>query len=424
MGENQQELSHHYQHIRQKTVEICKPLETEDYVVQGSIDASPVKWHLAHTTWFFETFILIPHAPGYRAFDPLFQALFNSYYQSLGQPYPRDRRGVLSRPTVKTVYAYRDQVDHAMQEFLTMCSTTIPSTVQTLLTVGLQHEQQHQELILMSIKFNFFLNVDKPSYQPRANPRCDTATPVESFIDIDQTTAIIGHEGHDFCYDNEQPAHASLLLPFSMANRLVTNQEYQAFIDDGGYQNPNLWLADGWDYIQQHRWQAPLYWQKIDNQWYEFTLYGQHPLQPNAPVAHTSFYEADAYARWRGKRLPTEMEWEYFVKQARLNPHEGHYLEQHLFHPQPAPHATAQPQQFFGDAWEWTMSPYTPYPGFKPYRGVLSEYNGKFMCNQMVLRGGCCVTPSTHMRASYRNFYLAHNREQFSGIRLANDQKE
>ncbi len=408
-----------YIQIRNQTLDICRPLETEDYVVQGMGDVSPVKWHLAHTTWFFETFILIPYSSNYKAFNALFQHLFNSYYQTIGCPFPRPNRGLLSRPTVAEVYAYRRVVDDAIQNHISTCKTQDIERLNSILTMGLQHEQQHQELLLMDIKFNYSLNLDFPIYQTLpASIETSGVVVKEQFNCVVGATTDIGYSGQGFSYDNERPRHSCIIQPFSIATRLVTNHEYLQFMQSDGYKNPVFWLSDGWDCIVKNNWQAPLYWKKLDDKWHVYTLHGLMEIALDEPVCHVSFYEADAYARWRGMRLPTEMEWEYYVKVTNADINEGNYLEQKKLHPAPAMNNA---QQLFGDAWEWTISAYSPYPGYKAYEGTLAEYNGKFMCNQIVLRGGSCITPRSHIRASYRNFFQADKRWQFAGIRLVND---
>jgi ergothioneine biosynthesis protein EgtB len=413
-----------YQTVRSKTEELCQPLMTEDYVIQSIDDTSPPKWHLAHTTWFFETFILIPERQDYKPFHPLFHHLFNSYYQRIGDPYPRVRRGVLSRPTVETVYAYRDYVDQHVieyiEEHIEQLSETAWHTLISILILGLHHEQQHQELLLMDIKHNFSLDPHFPVYQAHKFNHHSQSIPLE-FIPVAGGIVNMGYQGEEFCFDNELPRHQQILRPYLMANRLVTNAEYGEFIAADGYQNPEWWLADGWDCIQKNAWKTPLYWHQFDHQsaWHIFTLGGLCEVNPAEPVAHISYYEADAYARFRGQRLPSEVEWEYYASN-QANVANGNFLETNRLHPEGSLEGT-KGQQLLGDLWEWTASPYCPYPGFKPLVGTLGEYNGKFMSNQMVLRGGSCVTPQSHIRVSYRNFFQPDKRWQFSGIRLASD---
>lgn len=423
MHENQ--VVKHYLMIRQQTETICQPLEVEDYVIQSMDDVSPPKWHLAHTTWFFETFILIPHDKNYKVYHAEFKTLFNSYYQSLSRPNSRNARGLLSRPTVKTIYDYRHHVDRHLCAYLDTMPVSKWHEVAPLLDMGLAHEEQHQELLLMDIKYNYSLHYPHvPVYQkstlaPSNNLLSDHRQALdEYFIFVKGGQVSLGFVGEGFSFDNERPAHPILLAPYRIANRLVTNGEYLAFIDAGGYKNPIYWLADGWDYVQRGQLQAPLYWYETHGQWHELTLQGLQPLVFHQPVCHVSYYEADAYARWREKRLPTEAEWEHGVTEWKLQPQEGNFLENHLLHPAPAVQPN-MPQQFFGDLWEWTTSAYAPYPGYQTYSGVLSEYNGKFMCNQMVLRGGSCVTPRSHIRTSYRNFFQPEKRWPFVGFRLA-----
>lgn len=414
----QKNTAEFYKQVREQTERLCQPLEIEDYVIQGQDEVSPVKWHLAHTSWFFETFILMPNIPHYRAYNPLFQDLFNSYYQTLGQPFPKPNRGLLSRPTVANVYAYREFVDKAMLNYLSTASLDNFNKSYLLIEMGLNHEQQHQELILMDIKYNLSLNPEAPKYHtPKLTISPFIELAQEQFLPVQGTTTSIGYTDQGFCYDIEKPAHLCIIQPFNIANRLVTNGQYLEFINAKGYQNPSIWLSDGWDCVIKNNWQAPLYWRKLDDQWHEFTLYGLSEIDLNAPVCHISFYEANAYAQWRGLRLPTETEWEHFVTLAQLKICDGNFLESNQLHPVVA--NKQSPSQFFGDLWEWTMSPYTPYAGYRPYDGTLGEYNGKFMCNKMVLRGGCCVTPRSHIRKTYRNFYQLDKRWQFSGVRLA-----
>lgn len=405
-----------YQSLRDKTEELCKPLHTEDYVIQSNHDTSPPKWHLAHTTWFFETFLLSPEFPNYQPFNPLFHHLFNSYYQSIGDPYPRNHRGLLSRPTVKMIYSYRNYVNKFIIELIENLSTEKFQALYPIFELGLHHEQQHQELLLMDIKHNFSLVPDLFIYHP-ATDKINSEYAPTKFIDIAGGSTLIGHQNADFCFDNELPSHAQLLKNFAIATKLTTNEEYLEFITEKGYENPEWWLADGWEFIKKHHWHAPLYWQKRENDWHIFTLNGLQKLNLAEPVCHISFYEADAYARFRGKRLPTEIEWEHAVNQQHISPQHGNFLENKLFHPQDHP----QNRQFFGDVWEWTASAYQAYPGYQPTKGALGEYNGKFMSNQIVLRGGSCITPQSHIRSTYRNFFQPTKRWQFSGIRLASD---
>lgn len=415
------QLMERYQSVRAKTEELCRPLEIEDYVIQSIDDVSPPKWHLAHTTWFFETFVLIPKLATYRAFDPIFQHLFNSYYQTLGEPYPRLRRGVLARPTVKTIYSYRHYLDQALLAYIDQTTDEDFQVIEPMVTLGLHHEQQHQELILMDIKHNFSQGPDFPSYQAHVLAPCKTSASALNLNRLAGGIVEIGHQGNGFCFDNELPRNELILKPYLIATRLVTNGEYAEFIDAGGYQNPTYWLSDGWDCVLKNQWQAPLYWYFIEGSWYLFTLNGLCKLDENEPVSHVSFYEADAYARFRGLRLPLEAEWEHCVAHFAIEPKTGHFLEENVLHPKASPVNQDMPQQFFGDLWEWTRSPYCAYPGYKQHHGALGEYNGKFMSNQFVLRGGACVTPQSHIRATYRNFFQPEKRWQFSGIRLAAD---
>ena len=408
-------LAHRLREVRDRTGLLCSPLEIEDYVIQASDSVSPPKWHLAHTTWFFETFILMPYAPGYRVFHEAYAHLFNSYYETAGTFFPKPQRGLLSRPTVEEVYRYRSHVDEALQTLLQQLPQATASDILTRVELGMEHEIQHQELLLMDVKYNFSINPLQPAYQQSVVQIA--ATPLKMvWQEFAGGIVEIGHEGKVFCYDNERPRHQTLLREFRLASRLVTNQEYLVFIAEGGYQRVDLWLSDGWHAIGAQGWKAPLYWVGSKHDWQQFTLSGLQPLNPHEPVAHLSYYEADAYARWAGKRLPTEAEWEHAAASVPIT---GNFLESGSLHPQPAP----QPglTQMYGDLWEWTQSAYTPYPGFRPLSGTLGEYNGKFMCDQLVLRGGCCVTPQDHIRASYRNFFRAADRWMYSGLRLAED---
>lgn len=417
-----QHLIQLYAGVRSKTEELCRLLAIEDYVIQSIEDVSPPKWHLAHTTWFFETFILAARLPRYAAFDPAFHYLFNSYYQSIGQPYPRIRRGFLSRPTVETIYAYRRHVDQQLTEYLYHLSEEEMHIIKPLLILGLNHEQQHQELLLMDIKHNFSYDPTYPVYNTQIKNDDEHQSPEKNltFFECQGGLVEIGHEGNTFCFDNELPRHAYHLQPYKIATRLVTNDEFCEFIVAGGYKKPDLWLSDGWDCIQKNQWEAPLYWQKISDKWHIFTLGGLRELSPHDPVIHVSYYEADAYARFRGLRLASEMEWEHVVTSQGLSSDTGNFLEAGRFHPCTPDSLKANAlRQLFGDVWEWTMSAYSPYPGYQSDKGALGEYNGKFMSSQMVLRGGSCITPKSHIRASYRNFFQPDKRWQFSGIRLA-----
>ncbi len=397
-----------YRAVRRQTEALCAPLEEEDYGVQTMPEVSPPKWHLAHTTWFFETFLLEPFLPGYLPFHPAFGDLFNSYYEGVGTPFPRPRRGWLSRPTVEEVYRYRAHVDEAMVGL-------VEQGPPGLIELGLNHEQQHQELILTDILHNFAQNPLYPAY--RALP-WEGLPPPPPLVWVERAggMASIGHGGEGFAFDNEGPRHRVLLEDHLLASRLITCGEYLAFMEDGGYRRPEFWLSDGWQSVREGGWEAPLYWERREGRWWHMTLGGLRPVDENAPVSHVSYYEADAYARWAGARLPTEAEWE---AAAQALPVEGNFQEAGTL--RPLPPTGEGLTQLYGDLWEWTSSPYTPYPGYRPPEGAVGEYNGKFMCNQMVLRGGSFATPAAHIRPSYRNFFYPHDRWQFSGIRLARD---
>jgi ergothioneine biosynthesis protein EgtB len=412
--------------IRDATVELAAPLSAEDCALQSMPDASPVKWHLAHTSWFFETFVLRPAVPGYRERHPAYADLFNSYYQSVGEPFPRPQRGMLSRPSLDEVHAYRRHVDEAMAALL---ARGVTGPLAGVVELGLQHEQQHQELILTDVKHLLSCNPLRPAY--RAGPEAVTPERVEGggraplrWHGHPGGIAWIGAAGEGFAFDNESPRHRHLLTPFALADRLVTNGEWLAFLEDQGYARPELWLSDGFATVRAEGWHAPLYWEREggnpDGAWRQFTHHGLRPLELDAPVCHVSAYEADAYARWAGARLPAEAEWEAVAAPVAVR---GNFLESGRLRPAPADaRAAASPAlQLFGDAWEWTRSAYGPYPGYAPPTGALGEYNGKFMCNQLVLRGGACTTPASHARASYRNFFPPSARWQMTGVRLAKD---
>jgi ergothioneine biosynthesis protein EgtB len=412
-------LAERYNTVRRTTERLAEPLSPEDCQVQSMPDASPVKWHLAHTSWFFETFVLLPHAAGCEAFHPQFSFLFNSYYNAVGERHPRPRRGLLSRPSLAEVYEYRAAIDRGMAEYLSRLSDKLPQSVTDVIELGIQHEQQHQELILTDIKHMLAQNPLKPAYREDLTCSERTTAPSLEWVSFPGGLRWLGYDGPGFCFDNEQPRHRVYLEAFQLASRLVTCGEFCEFIADGGYRRPELWLSDGWNAAKTHGWEAPLYWEKDDGQgrWSVMTLGGMRALADSEPVCHVSFYEADAFARWAAARLPTEAEWE-----AAAIPIEpgGNFLEDDRLHPRPAGSGGGL-AQCFGDAWEWTRSAYTPYPGSRPATGALGEYNAKFMCNQMVLRGGSCATPRSHIRATYRNFFPPEARWQFSGIRLAKD---
>lgn len=404
-----------YQRVRQRSEQICQPLTVEDHGIQTMSEVSPPKWHLAHTTWFFEEFLLRPSATDYRAYHPRFGYLFNSYYQTVGQMHPRPQRGLLSRPTTDEIYRYRAHVNDAMAALIDAVDDARWDDFAFRVTLGLHHEQQHQELLLTDIKHIFASNPLRPVYLPASAPPGPAASPLQ-WVDFPAGMVRIGHEGHEFAYDNETPRHRAWLDDFRLASRLATNAEYLEFMQSDGYRRPELWLSDGWRTVQAGGWGAPLYWESLDGQWWHMTLHGMQPVDPHAPVCHVSLYEADAFARWQGARLPTETEWE--VVAARL-PVAGNLYESGHLHPRAGEQNETGLRQVFGDTWEWTQSPYAPYPGFKPLPGALGEYNGKFMCNQAVLRGGSCATPASHIRATYRNFFYPAERWQFTGIRLA-----
>ncbi|MFU8896879.1 MAG: ergothioneine biosynthesis protein EgtB [Gammaproteobacteria bacterium] len=401
-----------FRRVRDWTTTLAAPLSPEDACVQSMPDASPAKWHLAHTSWFFEHFILAKRLPGYRLFHERFEYLFNSYYFTVGQMHARPRRGLVTRPSLAEVLDYRAHVDAAMEELVAREQGN--AELAFLLTLGMNHEQQHQELLLTDIKHLFAQNPLLPAYTELPAPTEVRTAPLR-WIPGTAGAAAIGHAGDEFAFDNETPRHPVLLGEHSLASRLVSNAEFREFIDDGGYSNPALWLSDGWSTILGEGWQRPLYWQADLEQ--EFTLGGLQPIQPAAPVTHLSYFEADAFARWAGCRLPTEFEWEAAAGGLAVT---GNFADAGALHPRPAADSAGL-QQLYGDAWEWTASPYSPYPGFRPLAGSLGEYNGKFMCSQMVLRGGSCATPAGHVRASYRNFFYPAQRWQFGGVRLAKD---
>lgn len=423
-------LAARYRDVRRFSETLAAPLTPEDCTVQSMPDVSPTKWHLAHTTWFFETFVF-EKEPGYEAFEPQYRMLFNSYYNGIGEQFPRPRRGFISRPGLGEVLEYRRHVDEAMLALLER-DTSMDADIRAIVEIGLHHEQQHQELILTDIKHVLSQNPLRPTYLRAAKPPTaetqdsDHPSPQSNWVHFEEGLYSIGHGGSGFAYDNESPRHRTFLESFGLASRPVTSGEWLQFIEDGGYAQPGLWLSMGWSTVCHENWRAPLYWFEWEDQWWQFTLSGARPVDPHEPVCHVSYFEADAFARWAGYRLPTEAEWEVA---ATNEPITGNFVDT-LIEAGRAPHpvapaasgSSARPlQQLFGDVWEWTASPYTPYPGYRAPEGALGEYNGKFMCNQYVLRGGSCATHSTHLRTTYRNFFPPEARWQFTGLRLARD---
>ena len=400
-----------YVATRGATETLCEPLSPEDAAVQSMPEASPAKWHLAHTTWFFETFVLAAQGgKGYRPFRDEYRVLFNSYYNTIGEQHARPERGLLTRPGLEEVIEYRRHVDSLMTGVLEKGDPT------GIVELGLNHEQQHQELLLTDIKHLFSRNPLQPVYSDALPSTAGTErAPDARWLAFEGGTRGLGHDGTGFSFDNERPRHEVAIRPFELASRPVTNGEFLEFIEDGGYGRPDIWLSDGWSTVMKSHWGAPLYWVERDGAWSLFTLAGPRSLNRAEPVAHVSYYEADAFARWSGARLPTEAEWEVAAATVAV---EGNFVESGRLHPGPAPGAEGL-EQMFGDVWEWTMSAHSPYPGYAPPAGPLGEYNGKFMCNQLVLRGGSCATPSSHIRPTYRNFFYPKDRWQFSGLRLA-----
>lgn len=418
-------IAANYAAIRKQTEDLCAPLEADDYLLQYDAECSPPKWQLAHTTWFFETFLLKDFLPGYEPFHPAFAYLFNSYYEAAGPRWARAKRGLLSRPTTAAIYAYRTAIDARVRALIQEADDETLTRMLPILDLGLNHEQQHQELLLTDIKPAFACNPLRPIYMP-ANPSVSVDAPTATWKTFPAGVYEIGHTGEGFHFDNEGPRHRVFLEAFAVGNDAVTTGEYLAFVEDGGYRRPELWLSDGWATCKREGWDAPLYWSKDDGEWAVFTLGGMKPLDVNAPIAHLSFYEADAFARWAGVgtgagapgvatslRLPTEAEWEVAAGEV---PATGNFLESDRLDP-----ASEMQESFFGNVWQWTASPYVAYPGYRPVEGALGEYNGKFMCNQMVLRGGSCFTPRSHIRRTYRNFFPPETRRQMAGLRLAKD---
>lgn len=404
MTKQKEKLFERLKAVRQETLTICAPLNIEDYVVQPTPEVSPPKWHLGHTSWFFEEVILSAYKQSYIAFNPYYRTLFNSYYKAVGAHTTQSERGNLSRPTVAEIMQYRQHIDHQMA--VLFAQDNLPADCLSLIETGIHHEQQHQELLMMDIKMILACNTIPTAY---VSTQLDAAPmPIESWMHFEESVIKVGYDGDDFSYDNERPRHKSYCYPFSISESLVTNGDFLAFIEDGCYTKAKHWLSQGWDWVLQKNIQHPLYWKLENNQWSEYTLHGLMPLDLNKPLVHISYFEAAAFAKWKRLRLPTEQELEVFLANAETSEVKASY------HPNDAQAASAQ-------VWCWTSSQYTPYPGFKAFDGVLNEYNGKFMCNQFVLRGGCIATPNNHYRHSYRNFYSPEQRWMFSGIRLAKD---
>ncbi|MFL5627973.1 MAG: ergothioneine biosynthesis protein EgtB [Ktedonobacteraceae bacterium] len=416
---SRRDIIEQYKGVRRFSEYLCEPLVIEDYVIQSMPDVSPTKWHLAHVTWFWETFLLSPALPDYTSLHPQYAYLFNSYYNSLGQRHCRPKRGLISRPTVKETYRYRSYVDEHVLDLLEKIDEQRLAELTPIITLGLNHEQQHQELMLTDLKHVLACNPLYPVYVAQKYTKVTNVPPV-TWVSYPEGLYWIGHKGDGFSFDNEGPCHRQFVEPFQLASRVVTNGEYMAFIEDGGYTNPLLWLSEGWATVQAEEWQAPLYWEKRDGRWWTMTLNGFREIDQAEPVCHISYYEADAYARWADARLPTEAEWEIAVRDV---PIAGNFADNALYHPVAlnAASNSGKLAQMYGDVWEWTQSSYSPYPGYKPAPGAVGEYNGKFMCNQYVLRGGSCATSLSHIRPTYRNFFPANAQWQFMGMRLAKE---
>ena len=403
---------------RAYTEQLAAPLSPEDQTVQSMPDVSPTKWHRAHVTWFFETFVLADTEPDFTPHQSEYWYLFNSYYESVGPRYSRPDRGLISRPGAEEVARYRSNVDDRLRHVISSLDAGSLEKIAPVVELGFHHEQQHQELLLMDIKHVLSVNPMRPTYAGHPTER-DEPDPL-GWVDVEGGLVEIGHEGQGFRFDNEEPRHRAWLEPYRLADRLVTNGEWLEFMADDGYARHELWLSDGWGKVRSNGWRSPLYWTELDGVWFEHTLHGTWPVNPSLPVSHVSFYEAEAYASWSGKRLPREAEWEHAVV-SDGRPVAGNLADSETFHPRPAGPKTGHLRQVYGDCWEWTSSAYHPYPGYHPPAGAIGEYNGKFMSNQMVLRGGCALTPPDHARSTYRNFFPADARWQFSGVRLARD---
>ncbi len=409
------QMAERFAATRRFTEYLCEPLVAEDFVVQSMPAASPTRWHLAHTTWFFETFVLSRWESDYHPFSRQYQFLFNSYYNSVGEPFPRQKRGLLTRPTVAEVFGYRRSIDARMERLLEQSSD---AELVQIAELGLNHEQQHQELILTDIKHMLSCNPLWPVYRSKEDDTTIGSAGPAKWLVFEGGLTEIGHSGVDFSFDNERPRHHVFLAPFELQDRLVTCGEYLRFMAEDGYRRPELWLSLGWTAVCEEGLRAPLYWVEQNGHWCQFTLAGLQPIENDEPVAHLSYFEADAFARWAGARLPTEAEWE---RAACELPIEGTFVEAGCYHPRKAAALRDSPAQMFGELWQWTQSPYASYPGYVAPAGALGEYNGKFMCNQYVLRGGSCATPAGHIRSTFRNFFPPETRWQFSGVRLARD---
>ena len=412
-----------YKTVRDFSATLAGPLQIEDYVIQSMPDVSPTKWHLAHTSWFFETFVLSKSRSDYKSPNPQYAYLFNSYYVQAGERHLRPKRGLISRPTVEETYNYRNHVDEYMIEFMENSEESAWKDIAPVIEIGIHHEQQHQELILTDIKHVLSENPLRPVYVapgPDSRGSDGGKRPESKWIEFQGGVHSIGHEQGGFGYDNEYPKHKVYLEPFSLQSSLVTNGEYMEFMEDGGYRAPELWLSEGWATVEESGWEAPFYWESAQGRRREFSLRGMRDIDPGEPACHLSYFEADAYARWVGARLPTEAEWESAASELAV---EGNFVDDMQFHPAALEQGShnGSLRQMFGDVWEWTSSPYTSYPGFKTLPGALGEYNGKFMCNQYVLRGGSCATSKSHIRKTYRNFFPPAARWQFMGLRLAKD---
>jgi ergothioneine biosynthesis protein EgtB len=416
--EDKQKIRERFVSGRKFTEELCRSLIAEDYVIQSMPDASPVKWHLAHTTWFFETFILSQHIKNYAFYNNTYKFLFNSYYVQEGERYARAKRGMLSRPGVEEVYNFRQAINERMINLIETTDPLKSEEINFLIELGLNHEQQHQELILTDIKHLLSLNPLRPEYSEKKKIAGSEISGI-NWISFPEGIYETGNRGREFVFDNETPRHKTFIPNFSLADRLITNKEYIDFIEEGGYRRAELWLSDGWNIVESEKWNSPLYWEKVDTEWWTFTLSGFNKIVPDEPICHISLFEADAYAHWSGARLPTEDEWEAAAYDKVIK---GNFAENGYYHPVPLLENVNGFKQLFGDVWEWTRSSYSPYPGYKTLPGALGEYNGKFMSGQIVLRGGSCATPVSHIRPTYRNFFPPGARWQFTGLRLAKDE--